>query len=89
MSSTTEMVDAISSGGRDVEQANPAYLYRGPLTPREEEGNAGPASTSGAGKPAKAAFGLTGLTAAMQVWSCTVCQYVGKGKSSPRRCLVV
>lgn len=61
------MVDAISSPGRDVEQANPAYLYRGPLT-RDEEGNAGPASASGVAKAAKGAFGVSGLAAAMQVW---------------------
>eukprot|EP00884_Botryococcus_braunii_P019613 jgi/Botrbrau1/6335/Bobra.0339s0042.1 len=60
-SSTTEMMDAASTAAGDVEQANPAYLYKGPLTPRSLNGGAVPASA-----PTKSVFGVAGLTGAMQ-----------------------
>jgi hypothetical protein len=67
VSSTTDMLDAVSSGGLDVEHANPAYLYKGPITPRMADGATASASTPEAKKSGKGVFGVSGLTGAMQV----------------------
>jgi hypothetical protein len=62
------MTDAMSHAtraDRDLEAANPAYLYKGPLTPRR----AAEAAALEKDQPAKTAgvFGLTGIASAMQV----------------------